>query len=78
MIRSHELPTALVGFEHWLEESTRSGEEMFELVAFPRSEEEELAPYLGEARARVEDWDRYLGAAGACRREGAGRRKGVG
>ena len=53
MIRSHELPIALVGFEHWLEESTRGGEEMFELVAFPRSEEEELAPYLGETRARI-------------------------
>ncbi len=53
VIRSHELATALVGFEHWPEESTRGGEEMFGLVAFSRYKEKELAPYLGETRARI-------------------------
>ncbi len=53
VIRSHELPTPLVWIEHWPEESTGGGEEMFELVVFSSYEVEERAPYLGETRAKI-------------------------
>jgi hypothetical protein len=55
VIRSHRLPTPLVWIEHWPKESTDSGEETFELVVFPSYKVEERAPYLGEARAWIED-----------------------
>ncbi len=59
VIRSHELPTPLIGIEHWPEESTR-GAETLELVVFSSYEIEERAPYLGETRARIGDatWKR--------------------
>jgi hypothetical protein len=48
VIRSHELPTPLVWIEHWPKDTTRGGEETFELVVFSGYEVEERAPYLGE------------------------------
>ena len=55
VIRSHRLPTTLVRIEHWPKESTDGGEETFELVVFSSYKVEERAPYLGEARAWIED-----------------------
>ena len=55
VIRSHRLPTPLVWIEHWPKESTDGGEETFELVVFSSYKLEERAPYLGEARALIED-----------------------
>ena len=53
VIRSHELPTPLVWIEPWPKDTTRGGEETFELVVFSSYEVEERAPYLGETRARI-------------------------
>jgi hypothetical protein len=53
VIRSHELPTPLVWIEHWPKDTTRGGEETFELVVFSSYEVEERAPYLGQTRARI-------------------------
>jgi len=53
VIRSHELPTPLVWIEPWPKDTTRGGEETFELVVFFSYEVEERAPYLGETRARI-------------------------
>jgi hypothetical protein len=60
VIRSHGLPTPLVWVEHWLQESTDSGEETFELVVFSNYQVVERAPYLGETRAWIGDttWNR--------------------
>jgi hypothetical protein len=55
VIQANELPTPLVWIEHWPEESTESGEETFELVAFSNYEVVESAPYLGETRAWIGD-----------------------
>jgi hypothetical protein len=55
VIRAHKLPTPLVWIEHWPKESTDGGEETFELVVFSSYEVIERAPYLGEARAWIED-----------------------
>jgi hypothetical protein len=54
-IRANELPTPLVWVEHWPEESTDGGAEMFELVVFSSYEVTERAPYLGETRAWIGD-----------------------
>ena len=75
VIRSHELPTPLIGIEHWPEESTR-GAETFELVDFSSYEIEERAPYLGETRARI--GGRYLEATGPRHGGSLGRRESVG
>ncbi len=60
VIRSHKLPTPLVWIEHWPKESTRGGEETFELVVFSSYKAEERAPYLGERRSWIGDetWKR--------------------
>src|SRR5215204_2993066 len=55
VIRANELPTSLVGIEHWPEESTKGGEETFELVTFSSYEVTERAPYLGETGAWIGD-----------------------
>jgi hypothetical protein len=59
VILTNELPTPLVGIEHWPEEST-DVEETFELVAFSSYEVTERAPDLGETRAWIGDatWKR--------------------
>ena len=54
VIQANELPTPLVWIEHWPDESTE-GQETFELVVFSSYEVIERAPYLGEARAWIED-----------------------
>ncbi len=53
VIRSHRLRTHLVWIEHWPKESTRGGQETFDLVDFSSYKVEERAPYLGEMRART-------------------------
>jgi hypothetical protein len=55
VIRANELATPLVWVEHWPEESTDGGEEVFELVVFSSYEVTERAPYLGETRAWIEE-----------------------
>jgi hypothetical protein len=53
VIRSHRSRTPLVWIEHWPKESTRGGQETFDLVDFSSYKVEERAPYLGETRART-------------------------
>jgi len=55
VIRANKLPTHLVWIEHWPEESTEGGEEVFELVVFSSYEVTERAPYLRETRAWIEE-----------------------
>lgn len=50
--RCHRVPTPVVCIEHWPEESTDGGVEMFELVVFSRYRVEERAPYLGRGGVR--------------------------
>jgi hypothetical protein len=58
VIRSHREPTPLVWIEHWPEESTDGGVEMFELVVFSSFRLEERAPYLGRAWIGNVTWKR--------------------
>jgi hypothetical protein len=55
VIRANELFTPLAWIEHWPKESTKGGEETFELVVFSSYEVIERAPYLGETRACIGD-----------------------
>ena len=49
------MPTQLVWIEHWPRESADGGEGTFDLVFFSSYEVTERAPYLGEARAWIEE-----------------------
>jgi hypothetical protein len=53
VIRANRLPTPLVWFEHWPEESSDGRAETFDLVVFSSYEVTERAPYLGETRAWI-------------------------
>ena len=55
VIRANALPTPLVWIEHWPQESTEGGAEIFQLVVFSSYEILESAPYLGEARSWIGD-----------------------
>jgi hypothetical protein len=53
VIRANRLPTPLVWIEHWFEESTDGGEEVFELIVFSSYKITERSPYLGETRVWI-------------------------